>query len=414
MASYQNVILQAIFIFPIIALLFSLPYIIYNYHKYGSFLSVRITIVYSFILYLICAYALVILPLPSMSAVAEMMSPTTQLIPFQFVEDILITTSFSIGDPSTYLRTLNSPTVYQVLFNVAMCIPFGMYLRYYFKCSFKKTIILTFLLSLFFELTQLSGLYFIYPRGYRIFDVDDLMINTLGGIIGYALMTPFMKVLPTRDEIDKASYERGMHVSLPRRLLALFLDFIVIIIVYSLISGLLTTLEITFTHILSLITLLYFIIISIISKGSTLGKKVTNTKIVSINDEPIKWYQYFIRYICLYLVIDIIPLYLNEYITLQYDHNVLSLNSYMIFSGLIFAIIIIYLFFAAIEVATHKRLFYERLSKTKIISTITLSNKEVETTVDENIEVNEVNVDNTENENIINTDNELENNSKPN
>lgn len=413
MASYQNVILQAIFIFPIIALLFSLPYIIYNYHKYGSFLSVRIAIVYSFILYLICAYALVILPLPSMSAVAEMMSPTTQLVPFQFVEDILITTSFSIGDPSTYLRTLNSPTVYQVLFNVAMCIPFGMYLRYYFKCSFKKTIILTFLLSLFFELTQLSGLYFIYPRGYRIFDVDDLMINTLGGILGYALMTPFMKVLPTRDEIDKASYERGMHVSLPRRLLALFLDFIVIIIVYSLISGLLTTLEITFTHILSLITLLYFIIISIISKGSTLGKKVTKTKIVSINDEPIKWYQYLIRYISLYLVIDIIPLYLNEYITLQYDHNILSLNSYMIFSGLIFAIIIIYLFFATIEVATHKRLFYERLSKTKIISTITLSNKEVETTIDENIEVNEVIVDNTDNENVINTD-KLENNSKPN
>lgn len=413
MASYQNVILQAIFIFPIIALLFSLPYIIYNYHKYGSFLSIRIAIVYSFILYLICAYALVILPLPSISEVSEMMSPTTQLVPFQFVEDILITTSFSIGDPSTYLRTLNSPTVYQVLFNVAMCIPFGMYLRYYFKCSFKKTIVFTFLLSLFFELTQLSGLYFIYPRGYRIFDVDDLMINTLGGILGYSLMTPFMKVLPTRDEIDQTSYERGVHVSLPRRLLALLIDFIVIIIIYSLISWVLTTLNIPFTHILSLITLLYFIITSMLSKGSTLGKKVTKTKIVSINDEPIKWYQYFIRYISLYLVIDIIPLYLNEYITLQYDHNILSINSYMIFSGLIFAIIMIYLFFAAIEIATHKRLFYERLSKTTIISTIMLSDKEVETTVDENVEINEKIVDTIENENTIKTDT-LENNSEPN
>lgn len=412
MASYQNVILQAIFIFPIIALVFSLPYIIYNYHKYGSFLSIRIAIIYSFILYLICAYALVILPLPSMSEVAEMMSPTTQFVPFQFIEDILITTSFSISDPSTYLRTLNAPTVYQVLFNLAMCIPFGMYLRYYFKCSFKKTLMFTFLLSLFFELTQLSGLYFIYPRGYRIFDVDDLIINTLGGVIGYAIMTPFMKVLPTRDEIDQASYERGIHVSLPRRLLALLLDFIVIFVIYSILSWILVSLNITFTHILSLITLLYFVIISMITKGSTLGKKVTKTKIVSVNDEPIKWYQYFIRYISLYLLIDIIPLCLNEYITMQYDHNNLNLNSYMIFSGLIFAIIVIYLFFAAIEIATHKRLFYERLSKTKIISTITLSSQEVETTVDENIEVNEVIVDKTENENVINTD-KLENNSEP-
>lgn len=412
MASYQNVILQAIFIFPIIALVFSLPYIIYNYHKYGSFLSIRIAIIYSFILYLICAYALVILPLPSMSKVAEMMSPTTQFVPFQFIEDILITTSFSISDPSTYLRTLNAPTVYQVLFNLAMCIPFGMYLRYYFKCSFKKTLMFTFLLSLFFELTQLSGLYFIYPRGYRIFDVDDLIINTLGGVIGYAIMTPFMKVLPTRDEIDQASYERGIHVSLPRRLLALLLDFIVIFMIYSIISWILVSLNITFTHILSLITLLYFVIISMITKGSTLGKKVTKTKIVSVNDEPIKWYQYLIRYISLYLLIDIIPLCLNEYITMQYDHNNLNLNSYMIFSGLIFAIIVIYLFFAAIEIATHKRLFYERLSKTKIISTITLSSQEVETTVDENIEVNEVIVNKTENENVINTD-KLENNSEP-
>lgn len=378
MASYQNVIFQAILIFPIIAFIFSLPYIIYNYNKYGSFLSIRIAIVYSFILYLICAYSLVILPLPSIVYVASLTTPRMQLVPFQFISDILATTSFSISDPSTYLSTLNTPAVYQVLFNIAMCIPFGMYLRYYFKCSFKKTALFTLLLSLFFELTQLSGLYFIYPRSYRIFDIDDLLINTLGGVIGYALMTPFMKFLPTRDEIDKVSYERGMHVSLPRRSLALLLDYTVIIIIYVILTWILRFLDITYVHILSLITLLYFTLTTLISKGFTLGKRITKTKIVSINNEPIKWYQFIIRYICLYVCIDIVPLYLNEYITMLYDHNKLHLNSYMIFSGLIFAIIIIYLFFAAIEIATHKRLFYERLSKTKIVSTIVPSDNEIE------------------------------------
>ena len=66
-------------------------------------------------------------------------------------------------------------------FNVLMLIPFGMYLRYYFKCGFKKTILLTALFSFFLELTQLSGLYFLYPGPYRLADVDDIIQNTTGG-----------------------------------------------------------------------------------------------------------------------------------------------------------------------------------------------------------------------------------------
>ena len=72
-----------------------------------------------------------------------------------------------------------------MFFNFIMIIPFGIYLRYYFRCGFRRTFLFSFLLSLFFELTQLTGLYFLYPRGYRLFDVDDLLNNTLGGIAGY-------------------------------------------------------------------------------------------------------------------------------------------------------------------------------------------------------------------------------------
>lgn len=69
---------------------------------------------------------------------------------------------------------------------------------------------LTFCLSLFFELTQLTGLYFIYPRSYRLFDVNDLLHNTLGGVFGY-LMTPiFTFLLPTRAEIDEILTKKGL------------------------------------------------------------------------------------------------------------------------------------------------------------------------------------------------------------
>ena len=60
----------------------------------------------------------------------------------------------------------------------------------------------TFLLSLFFELTQLTGLNFIYSRPYRLFDVDNLMINTLGEILGYFIMNKLKVLLPSREEIN--------------------------------------------------------------------------------------------------------------------------------------------------------------------------------------------------------------------
>ena len=80
----------------------------------------------------------------------------------------------------------------------------------------------TFLLSLFFELTQLTGLYFIYPRPYRLFDVDDLMINMLGGILGYFIMNKLKVLLPTREEINDS-----VKVSVLRRITSILIDIFI-------------------------------------------------------------------------------------------------------------------------------------------------------------------------------------------
>ena len=39
MEIYKEVIIQAVIIFPVVAALFTMPYMLYNYHKYGSVLS---------------------------------------------------------------------------------------------------------------------------------------------------------------------------------------------------------------------------------------------------------------------------------------------------------------------------------------------------------------------------------------
>ncbi|MBM9833979.1 VanZ family protein, partial [Enterococcus faecalis] len=91
----------------------------------------------------------------------------------------------------TYLPAMKQGVFLEPLFNLLLTLPFGVYLRYYFKCSFLKTLVITFCLTLFFELTQLTGLYFIYPRPYRLFDVNDLFVNTVGGLVGWTIAPLF-------------------------------------------------------------------------------------------------------------------------------------------------------------------------------------------------------------------------------
>ena len=80
----------------------------------------------------------------------------------------------------------------------------------------------TFLLSLFFELTQLTGLNFIYSRPYRLFDVDDLMINMLGGILGYFIMNKLKVLLPSREEINDS-----VKVSVLRKITSILIDIFI-------------------------------------------------------------------------------------------------------------------------------------------------------------------------------------------
>ena len=96
--TYIEVIKTAIFIFPFIALLFTVPFILHQYHKYGSINKLRVFIIYSFILYMLTMYFLVILPLPSVEEVINMPDRIPQLQPFNFINDILRDTNFNIHD----------------------------------------------------------------------------------------------------------------------------------------------------------------------------------------------------------------------------------------------------------------------------------------------------------------------------
>ncbi len=279
--SYRIPIEFAVMLFPLIAFLFTLPFLIYQYRKYGAVPFFKGIIVYSFILYLLTAYLMVILPLPSIKEVAQYKNTGMQLEPFRFLNDIKVTTNLNLNDINSIMDFLNRSTVYTVLFNLLMTIPFGIYLRYFFKKKWWQTILWTFLLSLFFEITQLTGLYGIYPKPYRIFDVDDLIVNTMGGIVGF-IITPILTMFfPTQEELNSKGYEKGKKVRLLRRFVAFVVD-VIFLCLFTLIFRIILhgTPAQDYNFICAIF--LYYIIIPTLNNTKTFGKVIIKLEVTSI------------------------------------------------------------------------------------------------------------------------------------
>ena len=371
MGGYIEALEQAAILFPILAVLFTIPYIAWNYHKYGSVLSLRILIVYSFILYMLCAYCLVILPLPTGEAAANLSGHQAQLVPFTFLGDIARESDAVLSQPRTWLTVFNSNAFLTTLFNLFLTMPFGMYLRYYFRCGWKRTLVYSLLLSLFFELTQLSGLYFIYSGSYRLFDVDDLIVNTCGSMIGFVLARIAMRFLPSREELDRESLVRGRRVSLLRRIVAFIYDeiayavlFIVVFLIWTANFGTMSV------WVYALIWLAYFALCPIVLRGQTIGHRLTKLRIVSSGGGRVHWYQYALRYTLLFVLLVIAPVVLNWSISFLVGRGLLGELAAVLAYGIVDGGYLFLLLFEAARMAMRRQLFYERWSKTKLISTV--------------------------------------------
>lgn len=290
MSSYINVIYTAAILFPILAIFITLPMLLINYHKYGALPKWSIFMLYTFVFYMMCAYFLTILPLPSQSYVAHLTTPTHNFVPFTFVREFMKYNPFSLTHPGTWVAALKAPTVIQPVFNIFLTVPFGFYLHYYFQRSWKQTILLSFCLSLFFEVTQITGLYGIYPRPYRLFDVDDLLLNTTGGIIGAWGAQLLGRFLPTKQAVTARTMALSRNVSPIRRTAALLVDWIIIGIV----SGILD-LVLKVDWISTLICFVIFIPGFEFLTQRTIGMRLVGLKIVNLQGQKAGWFRLLIR-----------------------------------------------------------------------------------------------------------------------
>lgn len=375
--SYIQIIITACVVFPILAFFITIPYIVYNYNKYGSILFVRTLLIYGFVLYLLSAYFLIILPLPTFEYVSKL-STHVQLIPFSFISDMVRTVNFDFKDISTYVNIFKNPFVYQAIYNLLLTLPFGLFLRYYFNCNFRKSVLLTFCLSLFFEITQLTGLYFIYPHAYRLFDVDDLIINTLGGIVGYAVTPLFQKILPNKNELDLKSYKKGLKVTSTKRLFTFLIDIVLAIVfmIIEIIIDYITNISLNYYIYIFISLIMFFVIIPLASRGFTLGGKITNIKVTNNKGEKARWYQLLFRnllFISIY-----IPFSLYLWLIFKYINKIANNNySSLIIIGYVAIISLIFLFILIRNFILHKSFMYENITRTKLVSTIDVPTRDI-------------------------------------
>ena len=307
---YLNNIVISITIFLLItSTIITIPIAIVQYRKNGFIAFKRTVVLYLFILFLQTIYILAISPLPDIQAIKNNPRPITDfinLIPFSFIKDIR-KEMVELG--YTLKNIVKVPAFYQMIFNIIMFIPLGIFLRNYSKKSLKKTAFLGLLLSLFFELTQLSGLYFIYPRPYRTFDVDDLIVNTTGTMVGYMLAPVFMFMFPNEKEEKNKRYEKNKVIKMfPQYLMvnidlivALFLNQIIqlIISLFTRIFNFTYNTSIAYNLTLFISFILLFILIPLKKKGyQTVGMSVMKYDIEVENN--IK-YKVLIRNMLIYL-----------------------------------------------------------------------------------------------------------------
>ncbi|WP_139653240.1 NAD(P)H-hydrate epimerase [Raoultibacter phocaeensis] len=313
MSVYTNNIITAAIAFPFIAFVITVPYMIYQYRKFGSIPWLRTLIVYSFVFYLMCAYFLVILPLPEDRTATVAYAATPQLMPFNFVREFLAETTFSLSDPSTWLKTLRDPYVYEAAFNVLLLVPLGMYLRYYFRRTWWQTLIIGFLTTLFFEVSQLTGLFGAYAHPYRLFDVDDLLLNTLGAMVGFWIVGPAMRLLPDIRIVNEEAREAGLRASVTKRALSFAIDLFIAQTAASLVLGgldgaglreLAASQDVSWGVLSTAVELAFylvcFVLVPILTKGQTLGQKLLRLRIVRPDASQARWYQYLARYGLLY------------------------------------------------------------------------------------------------------------------
>lgn len=212
LSNYSGNIKAALALWPAFSLLLTLPILAYLYHRDGRLRLSSVAIVYLAVLYLLGIGCFTLWPLPdgtSGPGITYGVEPNFNLLGF-------------VGN----IQEDGLRAIFELLFNVVFFTPLGFIAGRMLRLKLLPTLLLSFAVSLLVETAQLTGLFGTYPYAYRCFDVDDLVTNTLGGVIGWLAAAALGKALP--DAPRAVEVER--HPGFVRRCVALWIDLMLVVV----------------------------------------------------------------------------------------------------------------------------------------------------------------------------------------
>lgn len=291
-SSFSSSFLFALLLWPFLAVLLTLPILVIQYRRYNTFYFWRAVMTYTFVLYGLALVSFTLYPMPD--------------DPVQFCADYHLVPQLV---PFTSIMELSSEgmrAVLQVGMNVVFFIPLGLFGRLLFRWHIGRTILLGFIVSFSIETAQLTGAFGLYPCSYRLFDVDDIILNTLGAIIGYllAMVVPRreLRLANKSDIVRQAGLLRYTVAFIIDQIVATMCSVFVLLLLYQVLGS---TLPVELGKWVRIATLcIVYMVIPLLCHGWSIGGKMVR---LNYDDKGRSFWRrllfYLLRIACILLVL---------------------------------------------------------------------------------------------------------------
>ncbi len=199
----------------VVAIVLLIPTAAVQYRRDGRLGPGDLSILLSGAVYGLALWTYTLLPVPPAGAYA---CQGKQLDPFGSIRLIWS------GDSGGPLGLVRDAAFLQVVLNVLLFVPLGYFIRVILRRGVVVAGLAGLAISLLIEVTQLTGDWGLYDCAYRLFDVDDLGVNTLGAIGGSLLSAIFVDRQPKEVRLPTT-------VSFGRRLVGMVCDVLFVVLV---------------------------------------------------------------------------------------------------------------------------------------------------------------------------------------
>ncbi len=194
------------------------PILVWESRRFGRLRVSRTLASGAFAVFGVTLVAYTLLPLPGPDWCQVHGGVKVSLRPFTFVDRVFDATRGL--SPAAALRSF---AVLQVLMNIVLFLPLGAFVRRLLGQSHVVAGLAGLGTSVLIELTQGTGFWGLYDCAYRFGDIDDVIMNTLGAVIGSLLASVLLFWVPEAHP-DETRRHDPRPVTRRRRLAGMIVD----------------------------------------------------------------------------------------------------------------------------------------------------------------------------------------------